>query len=142
MSFYIWLYFRVGGAHCISGSFGGFKCLAHRESNVLSVIVDHIVFEWWPALFADTIEAWRRSGAEDPANVPAVENCSDPRHPLGGCSFQREQLAVRDGRFYGNGIKQSWKFKVGCVLRQSGDFPWTVDTRCVASDRRSCRRLL
>ena len=117
MSLDIWRFFRVGGAHCIGGSFGGFECLGHCQRDVLAVIVNHIVFERRPALFADAIEARGRGRAKDLTNVPAVENCSHPRHVLGGRSVQREQLAIRDGRFYGNCIKHSGKHKVGCVLR-------------------------
>src|SRR6266481_7797323 len=90
MSFDIWRFFRVGGAHCIRGSFSSFEGVGHCKSDVLAVIVDHIVFERRPALFADAIEARRRSRAEDLADVPAVKNCSHPRYLLGSRSVQRE----------------------------------------------------
>src|SRR6266403_2772849 len=71
MSFDIWRFFRVGGAHCIGGSFGGFEGIGHCQRNVLPVVTDHVIFEWWPALFADAIEAGRGSRAKDLSNVPA-----------------------------------------------------------------------
>src|SRR6058998_1469977 len=61
MSFDIWRFFRVGGAHCIGSRLGGFEGVGYCQSDVLAVIADHIVFERRPALFADAIEARRWS---------------------------------------------------------------------------------
>ena len=56
-SLYVRLFFGVGRAHCISCGFGRFECLSHRQRDVLAVVTDHVVFEWWATLFANAIEA-------------------------------------------------------------------------------------
>src|SRR5262245_11394645 len=134
MSFYVWLFFRVGGAHCVGCCSRRLKCLGHRESDVLSVIADHVVFEWGPALFTHTIKAWRRRRTKNLADVLAVKNFANTGHLLGRRSIEREQFAIRDGRLYRNGIEHSWEMKIRRVLCQSGDLQGTVDPQSVAAD--------
>src|SRR5260370_17567871 len=93
-SFYIRLLFGVGRTDCIGGGFGGFEGVGHRERDVLSVVTDHVIFEWWPPLFADAIETWRLSRAKDLSNIPAMKNGAYARHLLSGSSIQPQQFAV------------------------------------------------
>src|SRR6266436_7811692 len=79
--------FGVSRMNCIGGSLRSLKGIGDGESDVLTVVSDNVILEWGPALQADAIEARRRSGTKDPANVRAMKN-----RPYAGHLFRRRSI--------------------------------------------------
>ena len=108
----IGFFFGVRRTHCIGRSLGGLESIGDGESDVLAVVSDHVIFEWGPALQADAIEARRRGGTKDPADIPAMKNRTCARHLLRCRSIEREQFAIRDRGFHRHGVQHSGEIEI------------------------------
>src|SRR5262249_13743923 len=126
----------------IGGGLGSLEGVRHSESNVLAVIADDIVLEWWTPLITDAFESRPEGRPGDLSDVPAMKDHAHAWHRLSRGGVQLDHSAFGDRRLDRHGIEHSGKTEVGGVLRQPADLERAIHSRGVPTNRRTGRGFL
>src|SRR4029077_15067645 len=117
------------------------ESVRHRERDVLAVVANDIIIERWPPFDADAVDALPESRTENLSDVLMMQNRADAGHLLCGGGVELRDLSIGNRRIDRNRVQQSWKVKVGGIVRCSGHLQRPIDARSVATYRRCCSSL-
>src|SRR6185295_15861206 len=70
-------------ANGVGGGFGGLERVSHSESDVLAVVANDIILEWWAPLVTDAIEARSQDRTVNRSDILTMKNGSHAGHFLG-----------------------------------------------------------
>ena len=128
-------YLAVANDNRVRSGFCGFERLGHSQRDVLAVVANNVILEWWASLVGDAFESLSLNRAEDLADVLPMKDRSHAGHFLRCNEVEFSDFAPGYRCLHRHAIKQARKMEVRSVLRLSGYLERAIYAPRVATDR-------